>query len=766
MMKKLSPAPLRRASHTGALLLTVLSSAVLPGKAQADADDDASTRFPETVVIGQREKDANPNANPNAPYKVEKSANDKFTEPLRDTPKSVTAIPKEVIEDVGATSFREVVRATPGVTLGTGEGGNAFGDRIFIRGFEARNDVYIDGLRDPGVTSREVFAVEQIEIVKGPSSSFGGRGTTGGAVSLQSKRPTRNDFIVGEAGIGSENYYRATVDANLDINKFVSVRVNTLYQSADTPGRDFVDSERFGATASVQVRPTEDLTVTGDYYFARLDGIPDFGHPFDVTTQRPYKVDRENFYGVIGRDFLESGAHIGTLNVEYQASDTIKLRSVSRYGRTFNRYIVGAPGAVCRFTRNANGSCPTTGVELPEDQFTVTAGGQRRWADNKYVATINDATLRFDTAGIGHTVVTGMEYARETVENRTIALPTFVEDSSGNAVPTPTTFIRNLLNPNPVLGFEIPHPLNGLPPSEVKVRSFAGYLIDTIKFTPQWQLLLGVRYDSYNLSFSNPNATGTQPRSLSNKVDFFNYQASLVYKPVVAATLYASFSTSSNPSGEQLDGNGISYDGISAQTEALEPERNKSYEVGAKYELFDGELLLTAAVFQITKSNARENIGNNVFELVGKLRSRGAEFGVNGNVGERLQLFGGYSFVSAEVIESAIPENVGRRFANIPQHSASLLATYRILDSVQVGGQVYWQDEVFGGTQFAGTAQIPGYARFDAVARWKPTAYSELRLNVLNLTNKTYYDAIYRSSSPFAYVAPGRSATLNLTLSF
>ena len=180
--------PIRSDLRQGALLASVLGLCAMPSVALADEAADEAERAGTIIVTGHRDADANPNANPDAPYKVERSQNDKFTEEVRDTPKSVIIIPKEVIEDLGATSFREVVRSTPGVTLGTGEGGNAFGDRIFIRGFEARNDVYIDGLRDPGVTSREIFAVEQIEVIKGPSGNFGGRGTTGGLVSLESKR--------------------------------------------------------------------------------------------------------------------------------------------------------------------------------------------------------------------------------------------------------------------------------------------------------------------------------------------------------------------------------------------------------------------------------------------------------------------------------------------------------------------------------------------------------------------------------------------------
>lgn len=772
---------LRPAPVGGALLASALSAAMLPpaayaAEAEADQNTDPQTQI---VVTGVRDPDLNPNANANAPYKIERSQDDKFTEEVRDTPKSVTIIPKEVIEDIGATSFREVVRSTPGVTLGTGEGGNAFGDRIFIRGFEARNDVYIDGLRDPGVTSREIFAVEQIEVVKGPSGNFGGRGTTGGLVSLQSKRASfANDFLVAAGGVGTENFYRGTIDANYRIGDRVAVRVNGLYHSADTPGRDFVETERYGGTIAATAKLTDTLSVSADYYHYRLDGIPDFGHPFDVTTQQPYLVDRDNFYGVIGRDFLENGADVATLRIDFDPIDALSIRSVTRYGKTFNRYIVGTPGTICRVARTATGGCPTggtsappsgTGVPVSENEFTLTAGSQRRWSDNEYWANVTDVTARLDTFGIEHTVVLGGEFADETIETLPLNIPAFIEDPAGNPIPTPGSFIRNLLNPDPVLGFTIPigpDTTNG--PTSVNVESLSGYVIDTIKFTEAVQLVLGARYDGYKLAYFNPdssNAAGLQPQALSNNTSFWNYQASLVVKPVEPLTLYASFATSSNPSGEQLDGNGISYDGIAVQTQNLEPERNESYEAGIKYEI-GGDFLVTAAVYQITKENAREQTSPGVFELVGKQRSRGVELGFNGNVTSRLQLFGGFTYNDAKIVDSSVAANVGRRLANTPQVSASMLATYAITDTIQFGGQVYYQDEIFGGTTFANTAFAPEYVRFDAVARWQPSQRFELRANVLNVTDERYYDAIYRSGAPFAYIAPGRSATLTATVTF
>lgn len=748
---------------TSCLLGAALALAVSP--ASAEDMGDAETDGRAIVVIGEREAGANPNANAQAPYKVERSQNDKFTEKLRDTPKTVIAIPKEVIEDLGANSFREVVRSTPGITLGTGEGGNAFGDRIFIRGFEARNDVYIDGLRDPGVTSREIFAVEQIEVIKGPSGNFGGRGTTGGLVSLESKRPQFDgSFISGEVGIGTEDFRRVTVDANHAVSDRFAVRLNALYHDADTPGRNYVKAERYGVALAAAWKLTDTLKLSADYYRFRLSGVPDYGHPFDVTTQQPYDLDQDNFYGVVGRDFLKNGADIGTVRIDWNPVEDLHLRSVTRVGRTYNRYLVGTPGSVCRFARTLAGACPASGTPISEDQYTVTAGAQRRWGTNSYVANVTDATAQFSTGGISHTLVLGGEFARETVKTLPLAIPAFVEDASGNVVST-SLHVRNLLEPDPVLGYTLavgPDRSNGA--TKVQVQSLSGYVIDTIKFTPQLWATLGARYDTYDLGYRS-NGTPTAQR-LRNSVEFWNWQASLTWKPVEALTVYGSFATSSNPSGEQLDGNGLAYDGISAQTQNLDPERNRSWEAGVKWETAGGKLLLSAAAFQIVKANARENIGGGVYELVGKLRSRGFEVGVNGKLFDRLQLFGGYTYTDARIIESATPANVGRMFANIPRHSANLLATVQVAGNLEMGGQVHYQSKFYGGTVAAGSAHVPGYTRFDLVARWKPAEWLETRVNVNNLTDKRYYDAIYRSGSPFAYVAPGRSAVLTLAVKY
>jgi len=758
-----------RAGTTAAstLLAGAFGAAFLPTVAVAEEVSETQPQG-EIVVTGQR-PDVNVNAE-ESPYKIDRSTDRKFTDDVLDTPKSQTIIPKEVIEDIGANSFREIVRSTPGVTLGTGEGGNAFGDRIFIRGFEARNDVYIDGLRDPGVTSREIFAVEQVEVVKGPSAIYGGRGTTGGLVSLQSKKPQfGNDFAVIEGGIGTENYYRGTIDANYQLGEAVALRVNGLYHDADTPGRDYVESERYGGTAAITLRPTDTLAISADYYYYRLDGVPDYGHPFDATTQEPYLVDRDNFYGVVGRDFIKNGADIGTAQIDWTPTPGLSFHSVTRYGETYNRYAVSEP-SLCVFERDAQGNCPRGGgTPVPESEYTVSPAMKSSWRDNSYWANSTYAVAETQTGGIGHEIVLGGDFSEETIDSYPLDVPTTVEDSEGNIISVPGGLIYDLFDPDPVLGYDVPiGPNRSNGPTTTTARNFAGYLLDTIRFSEAFRVLLGGRIDTFDVDYYSPASEGRfgpQPETVLNYSEsFFNWQASAIYKPAANATLYASYATSSNPSGEQLDGNGASYDGISEQTIDFQPEENTSMEIGGKLELFGGNLLLTSALFRIEKDNARESGGRGQpYTNVGTLRSQGVELGFSGTVADRIKLFGGYTYTDAEITASANPDNVGRRFANIPEHTAQLLATVLVTSRFEVGGQVYYQDEMFGGSQLAGTARVPGYARFDAVARYRVNDVFEARVNVLNVTDERYYDAIYRSGSPFSYIAPGRSAFFTLT---
>lgn len=752
-MRKTTAQSLRPTPAKTALLASALGCAFLPAVARADEP----AAGPEIVVNGERAADANPNADPEAPYKVDKSADGRFTEALRDTPKSITVIPKEVLEDQGATGFRELARTTPGVTLGAGEGGNAFGDRIFIRGFDARNDIYIDGQRDPGVSSREIFAVEQVEIVKGPSSAFMGRGTTGGSVGLESKKAeVGTDFVVGELTGGTSDTLRGTVDANYDLGGGAALRVNGLYHTADTPGRDFVGNERWGGSAALAWKLSPTVSLDADYYYFRSDGMSDFGHPLDPATREPYKVDPDNFYGAVGRDFNRNAADIGTVALEWAPSAAVKLRSQTRYGEVSNRYVVSVP----RTPRVVTNKPADLAAGFAPGEWVVDTGSPQRNATTEYLGNITTLNLDVVTGGVSHAIVLGGELSSEKVTNLRYAFPAFVENDQGVRIGTPNGFTRDLFDPDPVLGYRIPAVVDtAVPPAITNVDSWSLFALDTLKFGERWRLLVGARYDTFDIHSSGVSR-GT-PYDVRSKVDFLNYQASLLYKPAAALSLYASFATSANPSGEQLDSTSATYGGVVGAPD-LRPERNKAWEAGAKWEAGGGHLLLTAAAFRIDKTNARESQGGGLYVNVGKLRSQGFELGASGNLTSRLAVFGGYTWLDAKIVDSAVPAAIGKRFANIPRHSFALLANYAVTGRLMLGAQAQYRSRIFGGLFDAGDDSVPGYWKFDLVGRYRASDRIELRANVTNLTDKRYYDAIYRSE--FSFVAPGRQATVSVTV--
>ncbi len=734
------PLSLRQTARAVPLAAALVSG--VPANAEELTDDDSSP-----IIVTAPQAGLNPFADPNAPYKIDRSASDKFTVPLLDLPRSVIVIPEALFEDMGATSFREVVRTQPGITLGTGEGGNAFGDRIFIRGFDARNDVYIDGLRDPGVTSRELFAVQQIEIVKGPASSYGGRGTTGGTVSFVTKAPQKTGFELFEATLGSDATKRVTADINQPLSETVQVRLNGVFHDADVAGRDNVWTQRWGVAAAIAWQLSDEVDLGVDYYHLQSKGLPDWGVPFDVRTQQPFDVPRGNFYGVIARDFAETNVDIATLKFEARAGDSFVVDSKLRYGSNDNAYIASAPER------------PVTTNPDPA-QWYISANPKNRNALVQTYANATDFRFNFATGTLSHALVTGWELTREIVTNRPFAFAS--SETVGAPIVPATPVYQNIWAPDPYQPWLLARTTTGVT-ANTKVVSKAVYLVDTIDLSPKWQISGGLRYDDYQLNFYQRNLNGSIV-DLANNSSFLNWNAGLVFKPVPAGTLYLSASTSSNPSGEQLDGSGASYGGIAVSTANLDPEQNNSFEFGVKWQLANGNLLATGALFRTDKTNARVNdpLTGTQQVLAGEQRVQGVDIAISGNITPRWQVYGGYVYLDAKVLSSTNAAEVGKAFPNIPAHSASLLTTYAITGALTLGGQAAYTGTRYGGSNVAGTAFLPAYWRFDATARYRFNPKFELQANLLNLTDQLYYDAIYRSATPFAYVAPGRSLLVTL----
>lgn len=713
---------------------------------------------------------ASPYATPGTPYKVERSANSRITEPLVNTPRTVTAIPKEVLEDKGATSVRELVRTTPGLTLGTGEGGNAFGDRVFIRGFDARNDMYINGIRESGVSMRETFMTEQVEVIKGPSGTIGGRGSAGGAINIVTKQPAATNFTHFNTTLGTDFTRRQTMDLNYNVNKDLSIRANGLFQMANVAGRNHVSDNRYGGSFAGAWKPSEHFRATIDYYGVYMDQMPDWGVPFDARTRRPFTesgVNRNRFYGVTSRDFQRNSQHMLTQRLEWIVSPNLTFTNKARFSHTITDYVAAKAG--------------TPNLSNPDPRlWTVNATPASRYQVNQTLANQTEMTAKFETGGLKHTLVAGLEAQNEHVSQ---------DSYSGLTVecnPTCTTgLLTSLWNPTGHLVSIAGSPVRNGRPTITKVDTLSAFVLDTINWNDKLYLSLGGRADNY--SVTRTPFTGAQ---LSRTDLMFNWNTGITYKVLPNASVYAAYATSTNPVGSELDGGADDYGGLTAANQVFRPERNTSLEIGTKWELFDKKLLLTASAFQTTKNNARETVGG-ILRDSAAYQVRGIEFGVTGNITERLSVFGGVVLMESKVtktanVGSATTESVlGKPLANIAHQSINLLAKYKVTDKFTVGGQASWKGEILGGTLGAvrylpgtvnvggvnvatpaGYNKLPGGWRIDVMAEYEIDKTFSIKAQVLNVFDKVLYDAFYRSPTPYVYVSPGRAGYLSLQAKF
>ncbi len=692
---------------------------------------------------GQLAADRNPYADAAAPYKVDRvQASGKFPEPLLNTPKTITVLSKEVLADKNATTLREIGRSTAGVTLGTGEGGNAFGDRFFIRGFDARNDVFIDGIRDPAVSIRENFFTEQIEILRGPASSYAGRGTAGGAINIVTKQAADANFYNAESTLGSDRTKRVTVDVNQVISPTFSVRTGGLFQDAGVAGRNYVTDDRWGGFISTKYTPTDNVKITTNYVHTDLSGYPDFGVPWYRQGNVPVTeagIPRRNWYGFINRDFQTARQDFGTLTGEFKITDSLTLTSRTRAERSQLAYI---------------GTLPNSPVTTNPDptKWTFTAGPQSRNQFVDILANQEEATFKFSTGSVKHTAVAGLEVANERVGiDRYTGLSS---EAFGNNPPANGSLPGQSIYA-PAYTFL---PFNTLPslignPTRYNVDSKAFYVLDTANWQDTIILNGGLRYDGYNLRSSNNTQSAPPVNS-----DFVNYNAGIVFKPVPIGSIYAAYATSTNPFGSELDGTAADYGGLPpSATTILGPERNKAAEVGTKWELFDRHLLVTGALFQTEKENARETV-NGVLASGAAYQIEGIDLEVSGNITDRWSVFGGLVLMKSRVTQSALASNIGLQLANIAHESFSMLSKYKFDGGWELGGQAVYRSKIYGGTFGANTGtQLPSYWRFDAFVEKKIDKNWSVKLYAQNLTNKLYYDTLYRNATPFVAVAPGRA---------
>ncbi|WP_375740131.1 TonB-dependent receptor [Pseudomonas boanensis] len=682
-------------------------------------------------------------------YKVEQSSSAKYTAPLLDTPQTITVVPKEVIQEQQALSLRQVLSNVSGITFNAGEGGGGSGDSINIRGFSANSNIQIDGLRDSAQTSRtDTFNIEQVEVIKGPNSVFGGAGTTGGSINIISKQPQDNAFTQLGGGLGTDNYHRLTLDTNQPLEGVgtdSSFRLNLMAHENDVPGRDEIDRERWGIAPSLRLGFSDSTRLTLSAFHQTDDNLPDYGVPA-LDGKKLAGVDREDYYGWKNLDKEEIEQNALTANLEHDFNDNLRLQNLTRYSRIDRDTVVSAS--------HVN----LTGV--PAGRYRP-AGPQAYGRDITTEMWINQTNLRasFDTAGMGHELVTGVEISREDFD-----LQTYNHGLGTGAAGYPANGY-DLYNPPGYWTGPAIKTTTGY--TENQLDNKAIYVFDTIALNEKWDLNLGLRYDWFDAESDTYSATHVKTGDFSSKDEELSSRAGLVYKPTDNGRIYLAWGTSFNPSAESAASSG---GGLNAGTQSLDPEKNETWELGTKWEFLDGSLMLDGALFRVEKTDAREQLADGSYILAGEQRVQGVELGATGKITDRWNVFANYTFLDSETIKSEVdPAREGQALGNTPPHSFNLWSTYELPEGWTLGYGARYVSErnVSSSTR----AKLDDYWVHNAMVGYKVNENLDLQLNVNNLFDEDYVERVRQNigtnarSSAIEY-GDARSAILSATYSF
>ena len=663
----------------------------------------------------------------------------KFARPLLDTPQSVTIVSAELMQQQGVTTLRDALRNVPGISMQAGEGGIPAGDNLTLRGFSARTDLFIDGIRDFGGYSRDPFNLEQIEVVKGPASTHTGRGSTGGSINLASKTARNESFSTIGLSAGDDGLLRATADFNHELGETSAFRVNLMGHEAGVNGRDEVENKRWGVAPTLAFGLGTDTVTNISLFHLEQDNVPDYGLPWvpGTNTALPSNrnstapVDRGNWYGILERDYEKTRTDLATVSVKHSFSENLALENITRWGASTRDSVITAP----RFASN-NSTAITRAAPKTRD------------SRDGILANVTNLTSSFTTGSVKHDLVAGLELSHEESKNR--------GRKEVLASATPTT---DLFNPDPHGAFS---PIVADPMANVlaEADSAAAYVFDTLSLGAKWELSGGLRWDRFESEatlFDRTVINGTPInawRTYSRTDSVLSGRVGAVFKPVENGSIYLGYGTSFNPSAEGMS--------LNAALVRVKPEESRTVELGTKWNLFDSRLMLTSAIFRTEKTNARIDTdpGTSVlYALDGEQRVDGFEVGAAGRITRNWTVNFGYAFLDSEILSSATLSEIGNELSNTPRHSANLWTTYQVTDALEVG--LGAQHVGARWTNLANERLAKSYTTYDAMVGYRFNDAFALRLNGYNLSNKFYIDRVGGG-----HYIPGAERTVMLSADF
>lgn len=707
-------------------------------------------------------------------YKADKPSSPKFTQPLVDTPQTITVIRKEVLRDQAATTLTDALRNTPGITMQMGENGNtATGDAVYLRGFDAQGSIFVDGIRDVGSITRDVFNIEQVEVIKGPAGTDIGRGSPNGYINLQSKVPFSENDASATLSLGSGSHKRTTADLNRKLNESGSaaVRLNLMAQDSGVVDRDEVKNKGWGFAPSLALGLGTPTRTYFSYLHMNRRNRPDGGF---VTTRLPGwsaaaprgatsfpSVDESNFYGW-SSDHDHVDSDMFTARIEHDLAPGVTVRNITRWGRTKQDLVLTAPFS--------NGFAPGTNAADPAS-WMIRVLPQGKLQRNEILANQTNFTADLKLGGLEHSFSGGLELAREKQTNGTLAAN--IDASNG----VPVTATNGTVSYQAFASLYAPdmsRPLVTVTPNGASTRgevtTTAVYLFDTVKLSPAWQVNAGVRWEHYRTEYLNLPATGatTAVTSLSDSDNLFTGKVGVVYKPAANGSIYAAYATSARPPGSDFALSGTAGNSNSPN---MDPQKARTAELGTKWDLMDKRLALTAALFRTENTNevGTADPVTGAVDQYGKTRVQGVEFSAIGQLTPAWQLIAGLASTSAKVVEgSRTATTTGATVRYSPKLTATLWSTYKLPFGLTVGGGLRHVDTQARSTNTAAVAfvpEIPSYTVLDAMVGYEINKNFSLQLNVFNLADK-FYIARINNAGNRATIGTPRSAVLTASLRF
>lgn len=726
----------------------------------------AADQVPNTLQLDQTVIDA-PQEN-TAPYQTEKLSGSKFTEALRDTPQSISVVPKRVLEEQNAQDLKDVLRNVPGITFNSGEGGGGVGDSINIRGFSADGNIYRDGVRDPAKYTRsELFNTEQVEVLKGSSSSGWGVGAIGGAINMVTKSPELKDFDTLDVGVGTANYKRSTLDINHTIDGLgegAAFRLNVVGYKGGENGRDWIQRERNGFAPSLSLGLGTDTRFTIAYEYIHDNGNTDYGIPTvdGSNGSSPHRLGSwSSYWGWRNLDKENNESHRLNLKFAHDFNDNVTFDNQLTYFHLDHDYFVTTPGGTY-YAANS----PAPGVMANKGVYRRYLNTPSRDQTNATWSDQSNLTLRFDTFGIGHTLVTGIEYSKQTLQEDTGKLTAADAATMSNLTAESNSWSK------------YPYSADTYTSAEVAAEQVdkAFYVLDTLTFNDHWQLHLAGRQDHYdsritsNWSRSSQTAAWVDGGNSSDSEKVTSVHTALVYKPVEEGSIYLSYANARQPSSLTA----IAQTGASTGDST---QRGKTIELGTKWDVFNENLSLTAALYETKRSlTYTDDDTGATLNVGGEQRVRGLELGVAGNITDKWSIYAGYAYQNAVTLKAAnaTSEDGTVGIANTPKHTISLWNTWKLPGDNTFSYGVRYEDtvDIYQGTgtgadsvtSAATKTTLPDYVVHDVAFTHAINKNIDLRLNVTNIFDKRYFTEY--NGRGYGIPGDGRGATLTAEYRF